>query len=67
MIASCYRCAQLYPLILEMSFLSRLRLKKNDKDPARSQSRVVEAVQNEGTSAKTDTKVCRFYTVFSTI
>ena len=44
----------------KMSFLSRLRLKKNDKDPAGSQSRVVEPVQNEETSAKTGTKVCFF-------
>ena len=50
-----------------MPFLSRLRLKKNDKDPARSQSGVVEAVQNEGTSARTGTKVCCFYIVFLTI
>ena len=50
-----------------MPLLSKLRLKKNDKDPSRSQSGVVEAVKNEGTSAKTDTKVCGFYAVFLTI
>lgn len=43
-----------------MSFLSRLRLKKNDKDSIRSQTGVVEPVQNEETSAKTGTKVCCF-------
>ena len=44
-----------------MSFLSRLRLKKNGKDPTRSQSGVVEPVQKEETSAKTGTKVCLFF------
>ncbi len=47
-----------------MSFLSRLRLKKNDKDPATSQSGVVELVQNEETSAKTDVKVRVFLSHF---
>ena len=37
-----------------------LKLKKNDKDPARAQSGVVESVQNEETSTKTGTKVCCF-------
>src|SRR5579859_880429 len=46
-----------------MSFLSRLRLKKNDKYQARPQSGVVEAMQNEEASAKTNTKVCCFYIV----
>lgn len=41
-----------------MSFLSRLRLKKNYKDLTRSQTGVVEPLQNEETSAKTGTKVC---------
>jgi hypothetical protein len=45
--------------LLKMSFWSRLKL-KNDKDPARSQSGVVESVQNEETSSKTGTKVCCF-------
>ena len=43
-----------------MSFLSRLRLKKNDKDPTSSQTGVVEPVRTEETSAKTGTKVCCF-------
>jgi hypothetical protein len=43
-----------------MPLWSRLKLKKNDKDPARSQSGVVESVQNEEISTKTGTKVCCF-------
>src|SRR6266480_7245927 len=43
-----------------MSLWSRLKLKKNDKDPARSQSGVVKSVQNDETSTKTGTKVCCF-------
>ena len=43
---------------LGMSFLPRLRLKRNDRDLTRSQTGVFEPVQNEETSAKTGTKVC---------
>jgi len=50
-----------------MSFLPRLRLKRNDKDPTRSQNRVVEPMPNKETSAKTGTKVCCFSIVFLTI